>query len=102
MVERGRHRRNHPNSRGGDALKANLVVYEMTHADEVIRETRGGICPTLQSRMGTGGNQVPMIVEAVGLGRDAFSSGTNEKFGMSVEENLQLPMAEKGAGCLDD
>ena len=43
-----------------------------------------------------------MIVEAVGLGRDAFSSGTNEKFGMSVEENLQLPMAEKGAGCLDD
>lgn len=33
--------------------------YDMTHAADVIRE-RGETAPTLQSRMGTGGNQVPL------------------------------------------
>jgi len=34
---------------------------DMTHADEVVREVEGGAAPTLQSRMGTGGNQVPLV-----------------------------------------
>ncbi len=38
-------------------------VYEITHADEVIRKTEGEICPTLQARMGTGGNQVPLVFD---------------------------------------
>lgn len=38
-------------------------VFEMSHADEVLRQTDGGICPTLQSRMGTGGNQVPLVFD---------------------------------------
>lgn len=38
-------------------------VFEMSHANEVLRQTDGGICPTLQSRMGTGGNQVPMVFD---------------------------------------
>ena len=37
------------------------VCYDMTHADEVIREC-GEKSPTLQSRMGTGGNQVPICL----------------------------------------
>lgn len=41
----------------------NYLVYEMTHADEVIRECKYGLCPTLQARMGTGGNQVPLVME---------------------------------------
>lgn len=36
------------------------AVWEMSHSDEVIREN-GEIAPTLQRRMGTGGNQVPMV-----------------------------------------
>ena len=36
-------------------------VFEMSHANEVLRKTEGDICPTLQSRMGTGGNQVPIV-----------------------------------------
>lgn len=32
-------------------------VFEMSHADEVLRKTDGDICPTLQSRMGTGGTK---------------------------------------------
>lgn len=38
------------------------IIYDMTHANEVVREC-GETCPTLQSRMGTGGNQVPITVE---------------------------------------
>ena len=35
----------------------------MTHADSVIRESE--ISPTLNARMGTGGNQVPIMTEII-------------------------------------
>lgn len=38
-----------------------VVVYDMTHADEVMRRVRDGRSPTLNARMGTGGNQVPVV-----------------------------------------
>lgn len=37
------------------------TVYDMTHANEAIREC-GDKSPTLQNRMGTGGNQVPVVM----------------------------------------
>ena len=37
------------------------TIYDMTHADEVMRPVRGDIAPTLNARMGTGGNQVPVV-----------------------------------------
>lgn len=39
-------------------------IYDMTHANDVIRKVNGGIIQTLTSRMGTGGNQVPIIQRA--------------------------------------
>ena len=39
-----------------------IAVYDMTHADEVMRPVFGGIVPTLNARMGTGGNQVPVVL----------------------------------------
>lgn len=39
-----------------------LVCYDMTHANDVIRECQN-VTPTLQHRMGTGGNQVPIKVD---------------------------------------
>ena len=36
-----------------------VAIYDMTHADEVMRPVKDGIVPTLTARMGTGGNQVP-------------------------------------------
>ncbi len=36
------------------------ILWEMSHADEAVREN-GEVVPTLQARMGTGGNQVPMV-----------------------------------------
>lgn len=45
---------------------ADLIVepqlYDMTHADEVMRPVKEGLAPTLNSRMGTGGNQVPVMM----------------------------------------
>ena len=38
------------------------ICYDMTHATDVIREC-GETAPTLQSRMGTGGNQIPLTLE---------------------------------------
>nr|DAG18886.1 MAG TPA: Cytosine specific methyltransferase [Caudoviricetes sp.] len=37
------------------------VCYDMTHASDVIRDC-GEVSPTLQSRMGTGGNQIPLCI----------------------------------------
>lgn len=39
-----------------------VVLYDMTHADEVLRPVQEGLAPTLNSRMGTGGNQVPVML----------------------------------------
>lgn len=35
---------------------------------------------------------------AYGLGRDSFNSGTNAQFTMSIEEETQPPITERGAG----
>ena len=37
-----------------------VAIYDMTHANEVMRPVKDGIVPTLNARMGTGGNQVPV------------------------------------------
>lgn len=39
--------------------KPAVMCFDMTHANDVILEC-GSVVPTLQSRMGTGGNQVPL------------------------------------------
>jgi len=44
---------------GGQA--PTVAIYDMTHADEVMRPVKDGIVPTLNARMGTGGNQVPVV-----------------------------------------
>lgn len=38
-------------------------LYDMSHANDVIREC--DVCPTLQHRMGTGGNQIPLHMDAM-------------------------------------
>ena len=40
------------------------AILDMSHANDVIREC-GNVVPTLQSRMGTGGNQVPLTYQKV-------------------------------------
>lgn len=38
-----------------------VAIYDMTHANEVMRSVKEGVIPTLNARMGTGGNQVPVV-----------------------------------------
>jgi DNA (cytosine-5)-methyltransferase 1 len=44
------------------------VALDMTHACDVIREC-GELAPSLQARMGTGGNQVPLVAYGIGNGQ---------------------------------
>lgn len=44
-----------------------IAILDMTHANDVIREC-GEIVPSLQARMGTGGNQVPLTYQMQGFG----------------------------------
>lgn len=44
-----------------------VVALDMTHACDVIREC-GEVVPSLQARMGTGGNQVPLTYQMQGFG----------------------------------
>lgn len=44
------------------------AILDMSHACDVVRDC-GGISPTLQSRMGTGGNQVPLVAYGIGNGQ---------------------------------
>lgn len=44
------------------------AILDMSHACDVIRDC-GGISPSLQARMGTGGNQVPLVAYGIGNGQ---------------------------------
>lgn len=44
-----------------------IAILDMSHACDVIREC-GEVCPSLQARMGTGGNQIPLTYQMQGFG----------------------------------
>jgi len=48
---------------GGSENLCVTQLYDMTHGDDVIRTCSPGISPTLTTRMGTGGNQFPIMLD---------------------------------------
>ena len=52
---------------GSETIVVEPSVYDMTHACDVIRESE--LSPTLQARMGTGGNQIPLVLSENGSDR---------------------------------
>lgn len=56
-----------------------LTILDMSHACDVIRDC-GEIAPSLQARMGTGGNQVPLVAYCIGNGQ-VCQLGISEKAG---------------------
>ena len=54
-----------------------IAILDMSHANDVIREC-GDVVPTLQSRMGTGGNQVPLTYsrQAIGEYKESIMGST--------------------------
>lgn len=69
----------------------------MTHANEVLRTMHGDKVNSLNARMGTGGNQVPVI--AFGIRCDAFNQGKNALFKPTIEQNLQPTLTASGAAA---
>lgn len=67
-------------------------ILDMTHANDVIREC-GDIMPTLQTRMGTGGNQVPLTY-GIGNGQ------ANEAAYMTEERAQTLNTMHDTQACL--
>lgn len=63
-------------------------IFDMAHADAVIREC-GEVVPTLQARMGTGGNQVPIVFRQRGFGdyvQDEIAGTCKQRDGKSATD----------------
>lgn len=83
-------------------------LYDMTHANEVMRKMTGGACNTLNSRMGTGGNQVPVVhtytIMGNIIGRQSKNGGHQMGIGKDVATTLNTIDRHAVAGtlCADD
>lgn len=84
-----------------NTIDRHAVVYAVENhpQDSRVSVNEEGIVQTLSGKMGTGGGNTPLVL-AVGIGRDAYNSGKNAKFGMSVEEELQPMLTAKGPGAV--
>lgn len=76
-------------------------------ADSRVNLDESGKVQTLTSRMGTGGGNVPMVMEAIGLDRASFNQGKNAQFDFSITEDGTEPtLTARGPGavcyCLQD
>ena len=83
-------------------LSQNCAIYDMTHADEVMRPVRGDKSNCLNSRMGTGGNQVPVIHTIAGniIGRANQNGGHQPGIGYDVSPTLNTVDRHAVAYCV--
>ena len=91
----------------GDNQFAVAYSVENHPADSRVNLDESGKVQTLTSRMGTGGGNVPMVMEAIGLDRASFNQGKNAQFDFSVTEDGTEPtLTARGPGavcyCLQD
>ena len=67
-------------------------------ATPTLNQGKGALVQTEQSAtLGVSQDQT-LFAPAYGLGRDSFNSGENAQFTMSIEEETQPPITERGAG----
>ncbi len=55
-----------------------VILYDITHADEVVRSVKKGCSPTLNHRMGTGGNQIPICIQNATRGKSQSGLGISQ------------------------
>ena len=60
-------------------------LYDMTHAEEVIRPCEPGVSPTLNARMGTGGNQVPVLMQPIAHAVDVRNLNETEELSGTLQ-----------------
>ena len=91
----------------GDNQMACAYSVENHPADSRVNLDESGKVQTLTSRMGTGGGNVPMVMEVLGLDRASFNQGKNAQFDFSITEDGTEPtLTARGPGavcyCLQD
>ena len=96
-------------SSASDADHIPVVSYSVENhpADSRVNLDESGKVQTLTSRMGTGGGNVPMVMEVLGLDRASFNQGKNAQFDFSITEDGTEPtLTARGPGavcyCLQD
>ena len=96
-------------SGGACGVSVGQPVYSVENhpADSRVNLDESGKVQTLTSRMGTGGGNVPMVMEAIGLDRASFNQGKNAQFDFSITEDGTEPtLTARGPGavcyCLQD
>ena len=96
-------------SASSDADHVPVVSYSIENhpADSRVDLDESGKVQTLTSRMGTGGGNVPMVMEVLGLDRASFNQGKNAQFDFSITEDGTEPtLTARGPGavcyCLQD
>ena len=96
-------------SAASDADHIPVVSYSVENhpADSRVNLDESGKVQTLTSRMGTGGGNVPMVMEVLGLDRASFNQGKNAQFDFSITEDGTEPtLTARGPGavcyCLQD
>ena len=95
-----------PTLRAGTVPAA--ISLEHNPSDARLKVSSGDKVQTLLSRMGTGGNNVPLIMMnpmkepplTYGIDRAAFNQGRNAKYSFSVEEEKEPPIVARGPGAV--
>ncbi len=79
-----------------DKRRFPVVLYDMTHADDVMRPVAEGLAPTLNARMGTGGNQIPVLLgfkDYCIAGNIINRQGQNGGNGLGFRANIAYTLA---------
>lgn len=82
---------------GSETVIVEPSVYDMTHANDVVRESKE--VPTLQARMGTGGNQIPIVLShPQGAGARSYSDGKTGALTATKSSEPVICLAENTIG----
>ena len=90
-------------SGGACGVSVGQAVYSVENhpADSRVNLDESGKVQTLTSRMGTGGGNVPMVMEAIGLDRASFNQGKNAQFDFTITEDGTEPtLTARGPGAV--
>ena len=91
-----------PTLRAGVVPAAMSLENHPTDGRVKIRED--GQCQTLTERMGTGGGNVPLVVEpqspSYGIAKEAFNAGERAAFNFAVNEEVSPTLQTRGPGAV--
>lgn len=76
---------------------SDTAIFDMSHANEALRPVKGDKVNCLTSRMGTGGNQVPLVF---GIDRAAFNQGVNAQFKPQITPEMSATLTARGASAV--